>query len=498
MTPVDDDWRRIGLWLETLQARRILAEDPTAAVVATDAAITSALRIGHDATLPELYLLRGRAHLALGHNETAESDLEQALALVMARRSRIDDEALRVGFFDTKQETIDTLIGFHAFTRRDPARAFDVAENGRARALDDRVRARRPASAASHHTRPDHLARAQQQLEDDRMLIAYAVLEDRVLIWAIRHDSLTFKSVPWVRADLEHQIVAFRRAIEEGFEAAGRRLGRDLYRRLVEPLAAHIREQDELILLPDRMLHRLPWAALVVDDLGRYLVEDHALAVLPSLSVGRDRSISSAAASTQQPILVVGDPRRPDLLELPAAGREAAEVAHFYGAQPLIGEGASREVVLAALPKARMAHLAVHGEMATTFLEPSRLRLTSTAADPAAGDLTDAAIAKLNLEALDLEFLSACDTVDGFADASREGILGMARAFLGAGARTVVASAWLADDQAAYRLAVAFHRARISGLDGARALASAQRAMIASNQHRSPVRWAGFQVYGWP
>ena len=93
----------------------------------------------------------------------------------------------------------------------------------------------------------------------------------------------------------------------------------------------------------------------------------------------------------------------------------------------------------------------------------------------------------------DLATLSACQTGVAHVEAGDE-LFGLQRGFLAAGARSVAASLWLADDAATGKLMEQFYRGLASGLSKAAALRTAQRHLLCEYPH--PYHWAAFILIG--
>jgi CHAT domain-containing protein len=230
---------------------------------------------------------------------------------------------------------------------------------------------------------------------------------------------------------------------------------------------------------------------------------------------------ASRPSSTAREWLLVADPRpRPRaaaaLAPLPAAAREiaaAAAVAPADAVRQLIGGRASEPVFRSRLDTARVVHIAAHavvpeGDAAGAFLAFGRDRATT--GDAADGRLTAAEIYDLQIAA-DLVVLSACRS--GRGRITGDGVAGFTRAFISAGARTVVASLWDAPDETARRLMSRFYRQFARGQGSAEALRGAQLALLADLRAgrvsvkspagdvvlpAHPALWAGFRVHGLP
>jgi len=198
------------------------------------------------------------------------------------------------------------------------------------------------------------------------------------------------------------------------------------------------------------------------------------------------------------------------LAQLPAADSEAAQVARRVGATALTGRAANERQVRAVLPAARLVHLATHG---LAFASDARARdsYVALAPDPDAkpapndglltvGEILDDPRLQLSAE---LVVLSACQT--GLGDLKQaEGTIGLQRAFLARGARSVLVSLWSVDDDATRALMERFYAHWLDdpgGVSKAEALRRAQHDIRTDSRHPEwahPKYWAAFQLVGAP
>jgi CHAT domain-containing protein len=248
----------------------------------------------------------------------------------------------------------------------------------------------------------------------------------------------------------------------------------------------------ELAIVPHGELAYLPFAALT-DSSGRRLVQDYALVTLPSaaaLGALRARPIASVAAPAE---VLAPDPAR-----LPATATEAEVVAGWLpGAVVLTGRDATERAAREALASGAVVHLAAHGE-----LNPRNPMFSWIEAAPAGrtedGRLEVHEILGLRVRS-PLVFLSGCETGLGTVGSTGfvqgEDFATLARAFLYAGARNVVATLWRVDDAGAAAFAGEFYR-RLATDGPVEALAEAQRAMAAGVRWAAPYYWAGYTVAG--
>jgi CHAT domain-containing protein len=191
------------------------------------------------------------------------------------------------------------------------------------------------------------------------------------------------------------------------------------------------------------------------------------------------------------------DPSR--FVDLPASIDEVriAQAAFPKGVTRLLLGTAGTESAFKSAPLAeyRVIHLAVHGIADSAFPDRASLLLLS---DPKVGEdgfLQASEIVHLRLNA-DLVVLSACDTAVGPLE-GQEGIANLSRAFLLAGARTVVSTLWQVDDDSSLFLMKHFYQHLSSTQSAASALTAAKRDMLRMfGQKASPYEWAGFIVEG--
>jgi CHAT domain-containing protein len=263
--------------------------------------------------------------------------------------------------------------------------------------------------------------------------------------------------------------------------------------------------------VPDGVLHELPFAALRAASDGPPLGARYELAVVPSATLwARWRSL--AGARPPAAVLAVADPelagRRSaaalerggilaaglDLGPLPYARREGARVRRALGGESrlLAGRAATESAVKAtALGPFGVLHFATHAVADQAYPDRSAVLLD------AGSEAEDGLLQPREVSALDLDgrgvVLSACHTAAG-AVASGEGVLSLARSFFEGGARTVVASRWQLRDDEAERLFAAFYeRLRLGETMGAALRAARSRAIA---EGMPAATWAGVELLG--
>lgn len=296
-----------------------------------------------------------------------------------------------------------------------------------------------------------------------------------------------------------------------------------LHQLLIDPIAELLPQEPNapVIIVPQGELFLLPFAALQ-DTAGLFLIQRHMLLTAPSIQT-LALTQRAQARLPQTPVqgrdwLVVGNPTMPAvqlnpnrpaqvLAPLPGAEREAIAVAQTLQTQALIGDQALETVVRDRLPQARGIHLATHGLLSYGAAQRERRLPGALVLAPGApmaeniwgespgswgdGLLTAVEILELRLQA-ELVVLSACDT--GRGELTGDGVVGLARAWMGAGVPSVVVSLWAVSDESTAVLMTAFYDNLSQGLSKAQAL---RRAILATAQrYPSPRDWAAFTLWG--
>jgi CHAT domain-containing protein len=289
--------------------------------------------------------------------------------------------------------------------------------------------------------------------------------------------------------------------------AAAARLGEEILGKTVRLIPAEI---TGLVLVPEDALHRVPFAALIVN--GHRLIERYAVHVVPSaaiaLSLWRTRPAPGPAR-----MLAFGDAHFPTddernspatrahfaaftasggLSPLSASGTEAREaVQHWPRSQALLGGDASESnLKRAKLDQFRLLHFATHAQVDERA--PGRSAIALAAGGGEDGFVTSTDLGSLRLNA-DLVMLSGCSTALGLI-VGGEGILGLTGPLLLSGAHSVVATLWPVNDRASAEFVQRFYGFLASGSTASEALRLAQLDAIRREQ---PTRdWAAFVLTG--
>ncbi|HSE19860.1 MAG TPA: CHAT domain-containing protein [Pyrinomonadaceae bacterium] len=439
-----------------------------------------------------------------------EAELARVLDLFELDRARITDQQNRNSFFDA--ESVYDIAIAYAYARGDKRRAFNYSEQSRARSLLDMLthsvetedESAEPELPVGMTASPLDLDTTRAKLPVGMQVVQYTALKDKLLIWLVSSSRFEVIEKPVTAAELNRQVleyVALLTRNDASQAAEVKRRAESLYELLFAPVAPLLDREFEIGIVPDKALYHLPFNALVASATGHYLVEDYTLLFAPSASVLVHFSrIAEERARMQgtETLLSVGNPAfdravYSDLADLPSAEVEAKKIAQLYqGAPALTGARAQKAAFVERLSQADVIHFA--GHYVADERSPMRSRLL-LAHDEA---LTAAEVFGKKLPRARLVVLSACQTeFEGYD--SGEGMIGIARTFLAAGAPLVVASQWPVDSDATAELMIRFHRLRkLEGLTTTRALRRAQQEMLSSpdERHRNPYYWAAFLPVG--
>jgi CHAT domain-containing protein len=185
--------------------------------------------------------------------------------------------------------------------------------------------------------------------------------------------------------------------------------------------------------------------------------------------------------------------RRKTFKPLPFARKEAEMIGRLLGVQPLLGDQATKQAVLERLPSVGLIHFAAHGDAERGEIALSPVRSTSRLPKEEDYLLTMTDISKVHLRAK-LVVLSCCHSGRGKIRA--EGVIGIARAFLGSGARSVLAALWALDDKATETFMKCFYEHLFRGESASESLHEAMKWMRGTNDCSKVKQWAPFMLIG--
>lgn len=269
----------------------------------------------------------------------------------------------------------------------------------------------------------------------------------------------------------------------------------DSYDILIRPAEGDITAKRHLVIVPYGILHYLPFHASR-NPSGKYLMESNTVSYLPSATVLKYARLKNRGNRVD--LMAVANPVT-DLTPLPGAEVEAREVSALFEKRlVLTGSKATETLLKAEGPMHDLLLLSTHGEMIESDPLKSNLRFTASPQDD--GKLTVNEIFDMEVKA-NLVTLSACETglVRGPTGGLPRGddLVGLSRAFIHAGAPTVVASLWRVSDDSTAALMRSFYR-NLATMSKADALRQSQLELLKSSTetYSHPFFWAPFILVG--
>ena len=256
----------------------------------------------------------------------------------------------------------------------------------------------------------------------------------------------------------------------------------------------------EIIIVPDRALYQIPFPALT-NESGKYLSETFRIRTVPSLTTVKLINESPADYHCQTGALIVGNPdvgevhfkgKQANISRLQCVENEAKMIAKKLGVEPLIGQKATKEAVLQVMNSVALIHISAHGdaERGEIALTPS-FRTPNGIPPEVLYLLTTSDISKVQVQAK-LVVLSCCHSARGLTKA--EGAVGIARAFLGSGSRSVLVSLWALHDKATLQLMTHFYDHLLAGKSAGESLHEAMKWMRSEGYEMN--QWAPFILIG--
>lgn len=496
---------------------------------------------------------RARSLLELLHESTAE--IRRGVDTTLLDRER---ELERLISWKAEQQT--RLAGKHTEAEAIAAGKELDALITELEQVQSRIRETSPQYAALTHPVPLTLSEIQTKvLDDDTALLEYALGPEKSFVWAVTPSSMEVFELP-PRAEIEsavrrlydpltarnqkppretHAARAERiRQADEAYRSAAATASR----MLLDPVASRI-ENKRLLVVGEGVLQYLPFAALPEPGTGEHgsappLIANHEIITAPSASVmavlrqetaGRrqaekalfvladpvfsaddarvvqQRTPAAAAPITdtvsRDALKSVDDMGLPEFPRLRFSRHEAEEIARLTPpamTRMAVDFDASRDSVLNAdLGHYRIVHLATHSLLNNQRPELSGvvLSLVDRSGRPQNGFLRLYDVYNLRLTS-DLVVLSACQTARG-GEIEGEGLIGLTRGFLYAGAPRVVATLWEIDDRATAQVMKHFYEGMlVRGQRPAAALREAQAAVARTKGWDAPYYWAAFVLHG--
>ena len=366
-----------------------------------------------------------------------------------------------------------------------------------------------------------NLRRIQEEViaDDSTVLLEYLLGPDKSFVWAVTRNSITSHELP-SQATIDGAVRKVYKLLESPRPENKNELGRasqELAQMILSPVADQLQKQ-RILVAADGVLNYIPFQILPVTANAEPLVAQHEVINVPSASIlGELRRETARRGSRNKVLAAFGDPVFRENVQIVRsrsdsgdpesigplfyAGREIAslrEVASEEQTYAVTESDATRDQLLKLdLSQYSILHFATHGLLRPSSPENSGLWLSTIDRE---GKAVDGFVGLQDIYSLrapvDLVVLSACQTGLG-KDTHGEGLIGLTRGFMYAGATSVVASLWKVEDEATAELMKRFYTEMLKNRKTpSEALRLAQNDIRQNPQWSAPHYWAGFTLQG--
>ena len=435
----------------------------------------------------------------------ADGEYRSALATFESARSSVRREDSQLSFLTNAARIYDDYVHFLVMQGKTDE-ALRWADYDRARTLLEGLGFLSKAPSNDGRAGPPPLDPRDIARRAKGTLLFYWLGEKQSYLWAITPQKTTLFPLP-PGADIEEMVQRYRTALkgpQDVLESSED--GRALYRTLIAPAQEQLANNPKVFIIPDGSLNNLNFETLIVaDPKPHYWIDDaditnaSSIRVLAASFVRKNARDSVSQKKRAHNLLLIGDSVAPgkEYPELPRAGQQMANVAkHFPAPQEQVyqREKATPAAYLAGNPeKFSHIHFVAHGTASRLSPLDSAIVLSKGAAETDSFKLYARDIVKHPLQA-DLVTISACYGA-GERAYSGEGLVGLAWAFLRAGAHNVIAGLWEVTDASTEQLMDRFYDELDKGSTPDVALRAAKLSLLHGSAYHNPFYWAPFQLY---
>ncbi len=379
--------------------------------------------------------------------------------------------------------------------------------------LIEEMRKASPALASLEYPEALGFKEVKEVIPEDTLFLSYCVADKELYIFRVFRGELDCVTVPAGRDSVSRKAALLVNAVSHP-GSDYRAVSGELYNLLIKPVEEELGKAGRLLVCPDGPLNYLPFAALL-DGRGEYLAEKTPLAFTISATVYSETTGVRNAGDLPVRVAAFGDPvyrgaqdigenpsrdvaRRDSLAPLPATRQEVDAICGLFkdNCTKYLGGSATEESVNELTKDYSIVHFACHGILDPIFPLDSSLVLSEpeNETDSEFNGFLQAweILERVRLDT-DLVVLSACGTGLG-EEMGGEGIIGLNRAFLYAGARSILSTHWSVADRSTAELMKKFYtnlKRKNAPVD---ALRKAQKAMIKSKKYSHPFYWAAFHL----
>lgn len=433
----------------------------------------------------------------LGVPRQAELWYRRSIKTFEQNRSSVQNAALRLSTFAYGDAIYRDYAEFLMAAQR-PKEALQLLDRSRARTLEEGLGFGNVGGGV-HDSVLDPQAVARKL---GAPIFFYSLGPEKSHLWVITAHETRLFILPQQK-DIQSLVEEYLRNIQKSTDPqqTATASASSLYDVLVKPAVAMIPNASRIFILPDGVLHRLNFETLLVPsgDGFKYWIEDVAVTIASSIRILSQSSATSSNAATRD-LLLIGDPVQAEreYEPLPNASVEMQGIRQHFPTDGQIVLGQSRAVpaayAMSGPDQFRYIHFVAHGTASRSSPLDSAVILSPTPNNPDDFKLYARDIVHHPLNAR-LVTISACYG-SGLRAYAGEGLVGLAWAFLRAGAHNVIGALWQADDAATPLLMDRLYGELSAGATPDAALRTAKLSLIhSSSVYRKPLYWAAFQLY---
>ncbi len=433
--------------------------------------------------------------------DAADVEYRAALATFEAARDTVRHEDFQLSFLTNAAGIYDDYVHF-LVEQKKPEEALRWADYDRARTLLEGLGLLSKGTLRAGHSGPPGVNPREISRQVKGVLFFYWLGRKQSYLWAVSPREVRLFSLP-PGAEIDSLVQHYRNALNGPQDVLqSSEDGRALYRVLVEPAKAFLPRDERIFVIPDGSLNNLNFDTLIVTDpKPHFWIEDADVINTSSLRVLAASLVHRHAGNQkrQRRLLLIGDSVAPskEYPELARAAQQMANVAkHFPAPQEQVFSGnRATPAAYAASNPAQFSyiHFVAHGTSSRLSPLDSAIVLSQSAGETGSFKLYARDIVSHKLNA-DLVTVSACYGA-GERAYSGEGLVGLAWAFLRAGAHNVIAGLWEVTDESTEQLMDRFYDELDKGATPDAALRAAKLSLLRGSRFHNPFYWAPFQLY---
>ena len=424
-------------------------------------------------------------------NLTTTADLADYSRLIDAKVANLEAQKA-IEQWNQSNRQIETL-------RRQLQAKFSVELSAQVDKLQTQVNqqaesiARRfPEVAELFEFQPTDIAKLQANIPTGTVIIQPVLLTDvsnvpdEIALFVVTKDKITVTKQPLDIKAFDASVTQYRQELTDiRFPKKFRSTSAKLYDILIRPVEAQIANATQLGIIATGKLRYIPFETLIDSKTGKYLIEKYPINNLTRLS---SRSLQQPPTKNLN-LLALGNPSPDDGRNLAGAEAEVKSITALLPSESYLRKQATLSNFRNLAPRFSILHLATHGCFQPQGCGNLKMSANTLLFSDRTLNIADAAL--LGLKNTDLVVLSACQTALQTSSNGEE-FAGIAYLFERAGARSAIASLWLAKDEETKQLMIEFYKNLNQGKTKGEALRQAKLSLITKH----PLYWSPFILIG--